>query len=239
MFLALSLVVVAAAFLLVDVASGTKTGMDLGIAIATIAVDAPLAAVLSSLLSFHLFLIFQGMTTYEFLTGRLSSKTQQRLDARAAAAAERSSCGPTELMQYGEHSKSKWTAVSTAMSASASTMVRCEPSSIPGCKRLQKRPTVEWETIIEEFQQYEGGEDMQASAKQHPSMLELVSDGESNQQPALAATTSGVVSVASDVFSSLVAEDQSHMIHRTVSSVIFGSGVTGSPMIPPPTFDPL
>jgi len=239
LFFALCFAVAAAVLVLIDDVL-VKTGMDLGIAIAAIAIDAPIAALLFSLTTFHVFLIFQGMTTYEFLTGKLYSTSKQRLEAKAAAAAERGNCGTgtTELLQYGESSKAKCMATTAALRASASSVAKCAPSSIPGCKRLQKRPTVEWETIIDEFQSYEGLQDVEAVAKQHPSMLEQNSQNSDAESVKSIHTANGVASVALDVFSSLVAEDHSPMIHRTVSSVIFGSGLTAGPMNPP-TFGPL
>lgn len=83
--------------------------------------------------------------------------------------------------------------------------------------------------IIGEFQEYEEAEDVDWQ-QQHPTIPEtVVSDYESNSR---------AKTPIADLFSGLVAVDHSNLLERTVSSVIFGSGFTGSPM-PPPIFGPL
>jgi len=169
------------------------------------------------------------MTTYDFLTGRQRSWALDAFRDTGERSKEQIMEASTRLRHRARNASASISAAS--MSAASMAAARFEQSSMPGRKRLQKKPTVEWETIISEFQEYEGHEAADYGLTQHPSMLQSVSDGESNLR------ANGVNAAAADAFSVLVAGDQSPMLHRALSSVIFGSGFSQSPMTP--IFGPL
>jgi len=175
-----------------------------------VAVDVPLIFMVFSLVSFHIFLCCKRISTYEYLTGKVSRRTKLRRESAAQAAAAKKARrvqGPSVPICGGGLLRSQ-------------------------C--LVKKPTVEWGTVMSEGPVMDNSlPPVVTTPKGLAAQAQSVTREDSSDSSSSSSSSSeserehpGLASVADTVFSNFIADEVDPPLKKAMSSVIFGSGIT-------------
>lgn len=163
-------------------------------------VNSVLWVLVLTLVAFHTYLCFEDITTYEYLTGKTSSKKQQRLEERQARELEQQRSSAEERLEVG--GRTRQFKQEEGASADASRM----SGGAPGISSAAPSQVVP-----------------NGSCRASAMPLSESSDDEESSAESDDGTGEGGLDA---VFKSMVAQDGDADLRREVSSFVFGSDIS-------------